>query len=83
MKIVRLALVPANAPVLDKQVVAAPVTDQAIEPNGAVAPTTPLTVAVYVMVSPNTGFAGALVIEIVGVAFATTSLIAEGALKDE
>jgi hypothetical protein len=52
-------------------------------PAGAVAPTIPVTVAVYVIVPPKTGLAGEVVIAIVGVALVTTRDIGLVAARDE
>ena len=61
----------------------APEILQLTEPEGGVAPSTPLTVAVYVIVPPKIGLAGEVVIAIVGVALATLTVIGEGHEIDE
>ena len=63
---------PAEGPVFVPHVDALPVTPQVIVPAGAIAPVIPVTVAVNVIVPPNTGLAGEVVTAIVGVAAATT-----------
>ena len=73
VKITFSELVPASGPngPSGEQVEVAPLIVHITEPPGAVAPTIPLTVAVKVIVLPNTGVAGEVVIAIVGVAFPT------------
>ena len=64
---------PAAGPVWLAQVDPAPVIDQATVPPGALAPVSPLTVAVYVIVPPKIGLTGEDVTAIVGVAAVTVS----------
>jgi len=75
VKITFSELVPASGPngPSGEQTEVAPLMFHVTEPPGAVAPTIPVTVAVNVMVLPNTGVAGEVVMAIVGVAFPTTT----------
>ena len=64
---------PLVGPLLEAQVLVAPVTVHTTAPAGAVAPTTPVTVAVNVTWLPNTGDVGEVVTAIVGVARVTVT----------
>ena len=72
VKSVKLEVAPGSGPVDDKQEEAGPVSVQETEPAGAVAPRTPVTVAVSVIVPPRTGLEGDVATETTGVASATT-----------
>jgi hypothetical protein len=74
---------PASGPVLLRQALAAPVKVQFTVPAGAFAPVIPVTVAVNVIVPPNAGLAGELVMVIVGVATVTVRDCAADVGNDE
>jgi len=69
--------------VLAAHEVPAPVIAQVIVPPGALAPVTPVTVAVKVTVPPNNGEEGALTTAIVGVALPTVTVCTAVVGNDE
>ena len=71
VQVKRLTLTPDSGPVLMSQFEATSLIVQLTVPAGAVAPTTPLTVAVKVMVPPKSGLKGEVVIVMSGVALLT------------
>ena len=72
VKSVKLEVAPGSGPVDDKHDDAGPASAHDTFPAGDVAPRTPVTVAVYVIVPPRTGLEGAVTTVTTGVAGATT-----------